>query len=260
MGFASAILWSEHYKNVTDDHFHVKSLVLKTLGLLLLLFIARYTTALHTPFYGETSAVNTIYNILILVGSLLAMILFVLLIRKNTRFSWVFAVFLAIAEGIFLGLIVNLFTQGVLRHALVLSVLTIIAMLFALLLAYLGETLREGSSIQRVIIGLFAGLIPVGILTINYIVENNLFLTSTRYLYLGVILITYLASMFFLLENFHQVTIHINEKISFKYEFLLAVSLLLSIIFVYIRFIKKVLFFPRDLYGALRKNRLKESV
>jgi FtsH-binding integral membrane protein len=260
MGFHPGVSWSEHYKNVEDEHFHVKSLVLKTLGLLLLLFIARYMTALNAPFYRDINVVEMIFNILILVGSLSAMILFVFLIRKNTRFSWIFAVVSAIAEGIFLGLIINLFTQGVLRHALVLSLLTILAMLFALLIGYLDDTLREGSSIQRIIIGLFAGLIPVGILTINYIVENNLFLTSTRYLYMGVILITYLASMFFLLENFHQVTIHINDKISFKYEFLLAVSLLLSIIFVYIRFIKKVLFFPRDLYGALRKNRVKESV
>jgi|GEM_PF-4208177 len=259
MGFSAGAAWSEYAKKNVDDNFHVKSLVLKTAGLLLLLFIARYTTALHVPFYGEIGSTDMIFNLLILVGSLTAIVLFVFLIRKQTKYSWLFAVILAIAEGIFLGLVINLFTVGVLRHALILSLLTIIAMLFALLILYLGETLREGRNVQRVIIGLLAGVIPVGILTINYIVENNLSEGSTFYLYLGVIFVSYVSSMIFMLENFNQVTIHLNDKISYKYEFLLAISLLLSIIFVYIRFFIKILVFASDVYRAARESRVRRN-
>ncbi|MGS0972544.1 MAG: hypothetical protein ACVCEJ_04760 [Candidatus Izemoplasmataceae bacterium] len=78
MGFLAGAFWSVYAMKTVDNHFHVKSVVLKTSFLLLVMIISRYTASIHQPLF-----IAPIYNIMMLLGLLLTIGLFVYLIRLN---------------------------------------------------------------------------------------------------------------------------------------------------------------------------------
>jgi len=238
VGFLAGAFWSVYAMKTVDNHFHVKSVVLKTSFLLLVLIISRYTASIHQPLF-----IAPIYNIMMLLGLLLTIGLFVYLIRLNTKYSWVFAIFMSVSEGVFLGMAIALIEDGMMKHALHLSLSTTIGVFFGLTLLYLDDVLRKGSMARRVKIGLIVVFFPAAFFAVYYGIESDLFEGPFFYFYLAIFLISYVFSTIYLIEDFNQVTKHLNNEISYKYEFLLSIGLLLGIIFVYVKFIWMLLTF-----------------
>lgn len=229
--FNVGVLWNIYAVKNVDDYVRVKTVVLKTVLLVLVLIASWNTASMYQPFFEDSS-----YNIVALVGLVCSLVVFTYLVRLKTKFTWLFALLMSINEGVIFGVLIGLFKDGIFQHALMLSLRTILGVFFGLTVLYLGEILRKGLMRHRVVIGLISGLLPAGLLAGYYTIENGLYEGTVVFLYIGVFLLSFGSSTVFLIEDFNQVTKHLHNKISYKYEFLLTINLLLGILLVYVKF------------------------
>ena len=177
-------------------------------------------------------------SIVTIIAAPIIAIIAVILAHRNSDMAWMYSLVYATMEGVFLGFISALFVYLYGTEIVMMALLATFGVLAGMLFLYSTGVIRVGNYFRRAMFSMLIGLVFASLILMVMFMIGGLNSTAGYGLYVGIVVLSVIVSSLYLLIDFDNITNLVEAGADKKYEWMLALGLVVTIVWLYIELLR----------------------
>ncbi len=184
-------------------------------------------------------------SIITIIAAPIIAIIAVIMAHRNIELAWMYSLVYATMEGVFLGFISALFVFLYGTEIVEMALLATFGVLAGMLFLYSTGLIRVGSFFRRAMYSMLIGLLFSSVILMIMFFSGGINTFVGHGLYFGIVVISVIVSSLYLLVDFDNITNLVESGADKKYEWMLSLGLVVTIVWLYIELLRFIALISR---------------
>jgi len=184
-------------------------------------------------------------SIVTIIAAPIIAIVAVILAHRNSDLAWMYSLVYATMEGVFLGFLSALFAYLYGTEIVMMALLATFGVLAGMLFLYSTGLIRVGNYFRRAMFSMLIGIVFASLILMVMFMIGGLNSTTGYGLYVGIVVLSVIISSLYLLIDFDNITNLVEAGADKKYEWMLSLGLVVTIVWLYIELLRFIAIIAR---------------